>query len=194
MAALVDKIIVVDIEATCWQEGAPHGEKSDIIEIGLVPLDVRTLSLGAAKRIVTQPTRSSVSPFCTQLTGITQEEVENGIPLSDGCAVLRREYESDGRLWASYGDYDRRMFETCCAELGIPYPFGQSHLNVKTLLAVSLGLPCEVSLKTGLHRVGLEFIGRAHRGEDDAINAARLLAMLFEGNRTHIGGQGITPE
>jgi inhibitor of KinA sporulation pathway (predicted exonuclease) len=185
MAALVDKIVVVDIEATCWKDGTPDGEKSDIIEIGIALLDVRTLKIGTSRQILTKPARSNVSAFCTQLTGITEEKVANGIALSEGCALLRKEYESDMRLWASYGDYDRRMFETCCAEQGIRYPFGRGHLNVKTLLAVTLGLPCEVNLETALEKVGIKFLGRPHCGKDDAHNLARLLSILLERGRQH---------
>jgi inhibitor of KinA sporulation pathway (predicted exonuclease) len=191
MAALVDQIVVVDIEATCWEHDAPSGEKSDIIEIGVGLLDVRTLGIGAARQILIKPTRSTVSAFCTRLTGITQEEAANGIELSEACAILRREYESDKRLWASYGDYDRRMLEKCCSELGVPYPFGPGHLNVKTLFAVTLGLPCEVNLETALGRIGLQFIGRAHCGKDDAFNVGRLLAVLMERGRGHRAGEGI---
>jgi inhibitor of KinA sporulation pathway (predicted exonuclease) len=183
MAALVDKIVVIDIEATCWPEDAPAGEKSDIIEIGAVLLDIRTLKIAEPIRILTKPTRSEVSAFCTRLTGITQEEAANGVALSAGCALLRRKYESEKRLWASYGDYDRRMFEKCCAELNVPYPFGHGHLNIKTLLAVTLGLPCEVNLETALRKVGLEFLGRPHCGKDDAFNTARLLALLLQRGR-----------
>ncbi len=190
MAALIDKIVVVDIEATCWEHDAPLGEKSDIIEIGVVLLDVRTLKLGTARQMLIKPTRSTVSVFCTRLTGISQEEAANGIDHSEACAILRREHESDRRLWASYGDYDRRMFERCCAELNVPYPFGPGHLNVKTLLAVTLVLPCEVNLETALGRTGLQFIGRAHCGKDDAFNVGRLLAVLMERGREHSAGVG----
>ena len=189
MAALVDKIVAVDIEATCWEQDAPRGEKSDIIEIGVVLLDVRTLKLGTARQILIKPTRSAVSGFCTRLTGITQEQAANGIGLSEACATLRREYESDKRLWASYGDYDRRMFEKCCEDLDVPYPFGPGHLNVKTLLAVTLGLPCEVNLETALGKMGLHFIGRAHCGRDDAVNAGRLLAVLIQKGRKQSAGK-----
>jgi hypothetical protein len=34
---------VVDVEATCWQDGPPDGQVSEIIEIGLTTVD---LSLG----------------------------------------------------------------------------------------------------------------------------------------------------
>jgi inhibitor of KinA sporulation pathway (predicted exonuclease) len=190
MAALVDKIIVVDIEATCWEHDAPPGEKSDIIEIGMVLLDVRTLKLETASQMLIKATRSTVSAFCTRLTGITQEQVHNGIGLSEACVTLRKEYESDKRLWASYGDYDRRMFEKCCVELGVPYPFGPGHLNVKTLFAVTLGLPCEVNLETALGRIGLHFVGRAHCGKDDAFNVGRLLTVLMERGREHRDKKG----
>lgn len=194
MAALVDKIVVVDIEATCWEHDAPPGEKSDIIEIGVVLLDVRNLKLGTPMQVIIKPTRSTVSAFCTRLTGISQQEAANGIDLSAACTTLRGEYESDKRLWASYGDYDRRMFEMGCDDLRIQYPFGHGHLNVKTLVAVTLGLPCEVSLNTALNKLGLEFVGRAHSGKDDAVNVARLLASLLQRGRAFSGSNVLATE
>jgi inhibitor of KinA sporulation pathway (predicted exonuclease) len=190
MAALIDRNVVVDIEATCSEREAPPSEKSDIIEIGVVLLDVRTLKLETARQILVKPTRSTVSAFCTRLTGLTQEEVATGIALPEACAILRKEYESDKRLWASYGDYDRRMFERCCAELSVSYPFGPGHLNVKTLFAVVLGLPCEVNLETATGRLGLDFIGRTHCGRDYAFDIGRLVAVLMERGRRHSAWAG----
>lgn len=183
MASLIDKIVVVDIEATCWKEEPPAGQESDIIEIGVVTLDVRQLHLDAKRSILVKPSRSTVSAFCTQLTSLTQEQVQKGVPFSEACSLISYEYESKDRLWASYGDYDRRMFERSCAELSVPYPFGHGHLNVKSLFAVTLGLKYEVGLKTALGKVGLQFQGKAHRGDDDALNVGRLLAKLLEWGR-----------
>ena len=180
MASLIDKIVIVDIEATCWREEPPQNQESDIIEIGVVALDVGQLHLDAKKSILVKPTRSTVSAFCTELTSLTQEQVQEGLPLAEACSLLRHEYETKDRLWASYGDYDRRMFERCCAALAVPYPFGHGHLNVKSLFAVSLGLPYEVGLKTALRKMGLQFVGKSHRGDDDALNVGRLLATLLE--------------
>ncbi len=67
---------VVDVEATCWQDGPPDGQVSEIIEIGLTTVD---LSLGqriGRHRILVRPQRSAVSAFCTELTGLTQAEVD----------------------------------------------------------------------------------------------------------------------
>ena len=180
MASVIDKIVIVDIEATCWEEEPPPNQESDIIEIGVVTLDVRQLHLDAKSSILVIPSRSTVSAFCTELTSLTQERVQEGLPLAEACSLLRHEYETKDRFWASYGDYDRRMFERCCAAMAVAYPFGHGHLNVKSLFAVSLGLPYEVGLKTALGKMGLQFVGKAHRGDDDALNVGRLLAKLLE--------------
>lgn len=44
MARKLDRILVVDIEATCWEGNPPPGQTSEIIEIGLCVLDVPTLA------------------------------------------------------------------------------------------------------------------------------------------------------
>ena len=43
MARKLDRILVVDVEATCWEGDPPPGQTSEIIEIGLCVLDVPTL-------------------------------------------------------------------------------------------------------------------------------------------------------
>jgi len=43
MEKKLDQILVIDIEATCWNNGdRPDNETSDIIEIGICPLDVQS--------------------------------------------------------------------------------------------------------------------------------------------------------
>ena len=35
MSGKLDKILVVDIEATCWEGKPPAGEQNEIIEVGI---------------------------------------------------------------------------------------------------------------------------------------------------------------
>lgn len=81
------------------------------------------------------------------------------------------------------------MFEKCCTELSIPYPFGHGHLNVKSLFAVILGLPYDVGLKTALGKIGLQLLGKAHRGDDDALNVGRFPAKLLVQSRRQRTGE-----
>ncbi len=175
----LDQVLVVDVESTCWEGTPPPGEVSEIIEIGICPLDVASGTRGERRSVLVRPARSSVSPFCTRLTTLTAEQVAAGVTFAEACALLRKEFRSDRRVWASYGDYDRKMFERQCADFGVKYPFGPRHVNVKTLFALVNALPREVGMAEAVRIAGHELDGTHHRGHDDAHNIAGLLAVLL---------------
>ncbi len=179
MAKRLDKILVVDVESTCWEGDPPGGQESEIIEIGLCVLDIATCQRLEKRSIIVRPEHSTVSAYCTALTTLTQEDVEGGISLSEACHILTREYRSKQRLWASYGDYDRRQFERNCQACGVAYPFGPGHINVKSLFAVIRALRREVGMKKALEILGLPLEGTHHRAGDDAWNIAGILGELL---------------
>ena len=179
MSKKLDHILVVDLEATCWDGDPPAGETSDIIEIGICPLEVATGKRLEKRSLLVRPDRSSISPFCTSLTTLTAEQVAAGIPFAEACAVLRKQYQARDRVWASFGDYDRNQFQRQCVELGVPYPFGTRHINVKTLFALSRGLPGEVGMAQALEMLRIPLEGTHHRGHDDAWNIAGILVTML---------------
>jgi inhibitor of KinA sporulation pathway (predicted exonuclease) len=179
MARRLDKIVVVDVEATCWDGAPPPGEEAEIIEIGVCLLDVGTGAREAKRSILVRPERSRVGDACTRLTTLTQEQVEGGIPFAQACAALAADYGTRERAWASYGDYDRRQFERQCASRAVRYPFGVTHLNIKHLCALALRLPREIGMDEALRRLGLPLEGTHHRAHDDAWNIAAILARLL---------------
>jgi inhibitor of KinA sporulation pathway (predicted exonuclease) len=179
LAKKLDQILVIDLEATCWQGDPPQGQDSDIIEIGVCILEVATGRRLEKASIVVRPERSTVSEYCTTLTTLTQEEVDQGISFREACILLQNRYSSKERLWASFGDYDRWMFERECQTHGVEYPFGQGHINVKSLFAVVENLDRELPLNGVMDRLGFPLEGHHHRGEDDAWNIARILGHLL---------------
>ncbi len=179
MVRRLDAIVVIDVEATCWEGPPPPGEESEIIEIGVCTLDVATGERLERESLLVRPRRSRVSAFCTQLTTLTQEMVADGVSLEAACATLTRRYRTKERLWASYGDYDRRQFERECMSKGLGYPFGPGHLNVKTLLAVVRALPREVGMDEALALLHLPLEGTHHRAGDDAWNIAGILSKIL---------------
>jgi inhibitor of KinA sporulation pathway (predicted exonuclease) len=92
MARQLDIVLVVDVEATCWEGSPPEGEENEIIEIGLCLLDVKSGERRERESMLVRPERSRVSAFCTELTTLTQEQVEQGIPFADACALLHTKY------------------------------------------------------------------------------------------------------
>jgi inhibitor of KinA sporulation pathway (predicted exonuclease) len=179
MARRLDQIVVVDLEATCWDGEPSTGQASEIIEIGACLLDVASRERVGRWGTFVRPERSEVSPFCTQLTTITPEQALGGLPFAEACTILRRDFRTKDRLWASYGDYDRAQFERQCQATGVTYPFGAGHLNVKTLLAITLGLTREIGMDGALTRLNLPLEGTHHRAADDAWNIGAILATIL---------------
>lgn len=171
-------LIVIDVEATCWENNqTPPGQQSEIIEIGICLLDGE---ISKQRSILVRPERSKVSPFCTELTTLTQEMVDTGIPFREACALLESEYDSPNVMWGSWGDYDRKMFEQQCASFGVPYPFSDKHTNLKKLFARVFRLPRPTGMAGALEIANLSLVGTHHRGGDDAYNIARLTQLVLE--------------
>jgi inhibitor of KinA sporulation pathway (predicted exonuclease) len=179
MTRRLDQILVIDVESTCWEDQPAHAADSEIIEIGLCLVDVAWLERIERRSILIKPVRSEVSAYCTRLTTLTADDLADAGTLADACRVLKKEYRSRERLWASWGDYDRRQFERVCQDFGVRYPFGSSHLNVKTLYAVAHHLPQALGMDAALAHAGLPLDGTHHRGVDDAWNIAALLCGLL---------------
>lgn len=180
MSIYKDKIVVVDIEATCWKGyTAPPGQENEIIEIGLCLLDPRAGTVSDKRSIMVKPIESEVSEFCTELTGITQQEVdEQGLAFETACAILERTYNTRNRLWASWGAFDRKLLALQCKRREVRYPFSKNHANLKQVFQRAHGkrLPFAMALQA----YNVEQIGNAHRGDDDAFNTAHLLNVLMQ--------------
>ncbi|RJO73411.1 DNA polymerase III [Nocardia panacis] len=171
---------VVDVEATCWEGIPPEGQRSEIIEIGLTVVDIVARTRVSKHRILVRPEHSTVSPFCTELTGHTRAEVETGISFAAACRTLTTEYAAKKRGWASWGDYDRKQFLRQCEATATDYPFGARHINAKAVFATALDLRRPVGMAGALGISGLPLEGRHHRGDDDAWNIAALVLRLAD--------------
>ncbi len=178
----LNRLIVVDIEATCWESGAPS-QQNEIIEIGICPIDLISLTPEKASSILVRPVFSTVSEFCTKLTSLTQEEVDKGISFKAACNLLRNHHKTPNMTWGSWGNYDRKQLEKQCRNIafGARYPFGPTHLNIKNLFALHTGLKKEVGMDRALELIGIELEGVHHRGIDDARNIAKILCYLLKG-------------
>lgn len=170
---------LIDLEATCWQGQPPAGQVSEIIEIGVCVLNLDTLERSQKRSLVIRPTRSEVSPFCTELTGWTAEALARGMTFAEASEVLRRDYHSDSRAWASWGDYDRKMLEGQCQRSSVPYPLRRGHTNAKKVFSEVFGLKKRLGMAQALAYLGLPLEGRHHDGADDAWNIAALVAEML---------------
>jgi inhibitor of KinA sporulation pathway (predicted exonuclease) len=184
MARGADHYLVVDLEATCDEGGAMPRDQTEIIEIGAVLVEGKTLRTVAEFMTFVRPIVHPVlTAFCTQLTTITQDMVDPapGFP----AAAARLAAFGQGALFCSWGNYDRNQLAQDARLHGIAPPLGPDHWNLKEAFAETGGSRRRgLGVFAALHKVGLPPIGTHHRGIDDARNIARLLPYVLGRNPT----------
>lgn len=165
--------LVVDLEATCDQPESFPRDESEIIEIGAVLVDSTTLEpRGEYQTFVRPVLHPTLTPFCTELTSITQEQLAHAPLLRAALAALGRWLPGPVTL-ASWGAYDRNQFRRETERKRIKLPWDAQHLNIKEAFGKRVGGAMGVG--QALRRLGLRFEGTPHRGIDDARNIVRLL-------------------
>jgi inhibitor of KinA sporulation pathway (predicted exonuclease) len=168
--------LVIDLEATCDEDHRIPSRQMEIIEIGAVLVDGRTLAPVDELQTFVAPVRHPVlTPFCTRLTSITQADVAGAPRFPQAILKLSRFMEGRDALFCSWGDYDRNQFDLDARHHRVALPFGGRHLNLKKRFSAELGEETRYGMAGALRRVGLTLRGVHHRGIDDARNIARLL-------------------
>lgn len=170
------EIVVVDLESTCWSTPEEMAANtSEIIEVGVCILNVITGEISRPAGLIIKPKHSKISPFCEELTSITQAMVDEGVSFESAISVLKSDYGISRRMMAGYGNYDQTMMNKQCISYDIKPPFGPTYLNISAMATLKLKAAKRVSLKHALAGFGLTFEGQQHRGVDDATQAARVL-------------------
>ena len=171
------EVLVIDVESTCWEppEVQPANEISEIIEIGIAVVNIDSLKIIQNESIIVRPQKSKVSKFCTKLTTLTQEFVDQGMTFQAAMEILRKNYDSQNKVIVSWGDYDRKMFERNCQDYGVKYPFGPRHMNLKNSFAVLNALSREPGVDKAITDwMDFKMTGTHHRGIDDSRNIANI--------------------
>lgn len=174
----ISKVLMIDTESTCYDQGNfPPEEQSDIIQIGWCWLSLPTLEISKPEFLYVKPTRSKVSEYCTELTGITYKQVNSAPPLAHVCKTLITKHGTKARPWMTWG-YDMEGLQKECNELGVEqFPFSESYINAQDMASIILGLPLRMGLDMALRLMDMSFKGRHHQAPDDAYNLARIVKM-----------------
>lgn len=183
--------ILVDLEATCADDGSLARSEMEIIEIGAVAVSADGV---VPFSVFVRPTRHPrLTPFCTALTSITQEDVdaaEDFRGASRRFADFVSTYAEPNDWWGSWGDYDRNQLGHDVRRHGVPTPVPLPHRNLKQEFTERQGLRKRPGLDDAIHLAGLDFLGSHHRGVDDARNIAQLLPWILGDER--VGPRRVT--
>jgi len=169
--------VIVDLEATCCNQGSVARHEMEIIEIGAVAVAFGTGEIVSEFQSFVRPIRHKVlTAFCRELTSITQTQVDTAerypevnLAFSEWLAGLGDCYD-----FCSWGAYDKKQFDQDCAYHKVPYPFAGPHRNLKAEFTEFQGTKKRFGLGQALRKLGFEFEGTPHRGIDDARNIVRV--------------------
>ena len=171
--------LVVDLEATCSNDGSLAKEEMEVIEIGAVMVDASSLAICDEYQAFIKPVRyPKLSGFCKELTTIRQEDVDEADNFVEVFADFRQWLSTyEGYILSSWGAYDDNQLRQDCHFHQIKYPFCR-HLNLKNVFSDKQHLKKRYGLNKALQKAGLELKGTHHRGIDDARNIASLLPFI----------------
>jgi inhibitor of KinA sporulation pathway (predicted exonuclease) len=134
------RIVVVDVEATCWKKGV-FSRKKETIEIGavLLLLDRAQSSWPEFQTFVRPRQLPRLSSFCRDLTGITQENVDAAPTFPEALRLfLEWSQPLERVVLATWSRYDLWQLDLDLEGHGLPklaLPF----LDVKKLAARIVG-------------------------------------------------------
>lgn len=184
-----DKVIVIDLEMTCWDSLESSKNTPEIIEIGLVEVDLSSKSISRHRQFYTIPPTTSISDFCTRLTGITPLKIKKqGFPLEKAFDIIQNKFGSKNKMYIGWGA-DNEQIISQCSLMGIENPFSNNYLNFSMLYSIMNSTDKKFSLMEALTREGIDFIGNEHSGIDDALNTAELFLKFVNDRNIPIGGK-----
>lgn len=175
--------IVLDFESTCSTEGGElivPREFREIIEIGALVVNERLEVVDSFSHFVSPVRYPTLSKFCTELTTITQADVDSAesFPtVSTALAELAVKHEIS--WWGSWGKYDRNQLTQDVEFHSVTDPLPQPHFNLKADFSARQGIRRRLGLSGGLRFAHLQFEGTAHRAIDDTRNIVRLLPWIL---------------
>lgn len=173
--------LVIDLEATCDDQGAVPKHEMEIIEIGAVLADAETLNPCEEFQTFVRPVRHpTLTDFCCGLTHITQAMVDAAPRFPEAITALREFIDSRAIVFGSWGAYDRRQFQQDAEFHGVKLPLGPRHINLKQEFSRRRGTTKRFGMAGALRTAGFPLEGTHHRGIDDARNIARLLPLCVD--------------
>ncbi|XP_034230803.1 ERI1 exoribonuclease 3-like [Thrips palmi] len=184
--------LVVDFEATCDDAFIPDME---IIEFPCFKVNANTFETLDTFHMYVRPViRPILTPFCTSLTGIHQDMVDDKLTFPEvldkflawvNASDVDLRTPHPNSCFVTCGDWDfMKMLPNQCKLSGTPIPqFMTSWINIKKSFLNATGLYPH-GIKDMLRQLNLQHEGRLHSGIDDCKNIIKIMQGIAE--RGHV--------
>jgi inhibitor of KinA sporulation pathway (predicted exonuclease) len=176
-----DYCMVIDLEATCCDQDTVPRREMEMIEIGAVMANMKTLNIISEFQTFIKPIRHPIlTEFCISLTSISQTQVNSAPSYPEAVNLLQSWFKVYQPLcWGSWGDYDRKQFQQDSDFHQVNFPIGCPHFNLKKLFSKNQNLKGRYGMAQALKLTEIPLVGTHHRGIDDARNIAKLMPYIL---------------
>uniref|UniRef100_A0A1I7Y7W2 Exonuclease domain-containing protein n=1 Tax=Steinernema glaseri TaxID=37863 RepID=A0A1I7Y7W2_9BILA len=186
-------LVVVDLEANCVENGRIE-PLQETIEFSAVLFDMRkTQGVDQFQEYVRPEVVRRITPFCTKLTGITQDDVAEALSFKEVIEEFDNWLQKHGLVdsfcapthipWAiaTIGEWDlRTLLKNQANYHNIRLPYYYEHwVNLKLIFRDQL-LYYPYSMATMMKDLGIIKIGKFHSGIDDATNTCQIVRKLVK--------------
>jgi len=154
-------------------------KEHETIEIGAVLVDKATLKAAKEFDTFVKPVKHpELTDFCTQLTSISQADVDSAPLFPQAIAALKDFIGDRDVRFCTWGYYDKKQLEQDAIFHKVKLPKMGKHCNIKALFAEKQEIK-PFGMEEALDRVGVSLEGTHHRGIEDVRNMVRLLPWIF---------------
>lgn len=182
-----DYFLVLDFEATC--DAPKNIVPQEIIEFPVLKVNGETFDTESVFHSYVKPkVNPQITQFCTELTGIVQDVVDNEPYFEDVFMNFNLWMKQEGLFepstkftFVTCGDWSfKYLLQVQCTGLRFPIPpYMRSWINIKSCFA-EVAQTWPRNLNTMLKTCELEYEGRLHSGIDDCKNIAKLIKDLAD--------------
>lgn len=175
--------VVFDIEASCDDTNINPYYNMETIEIGAVKVKGGVIT-DEFQTFVKPEYVASLTPFCTELTGITYDDLKDAPSFNE--AIVQFYSFIYGLPIYSCGEFDKKFLVRELKEKGTNYSHKMaenailsSHINLKKHFSAITGKGM-CGMMSMAKILNIEVTGTHHRGLDDARNLAKIYIKLEE--------------
>lgn len=193
---MYDHFLVIDFEATCERKDSIIKYDQEIIEFPAFKVNSSTFEIENAFHSFVRPTLNpTLSDFSTQLTGITQTEIDNQPTIKEVLDLFHSWMENHilchnkKFIFCTSGDWDlMKMLPNECKTKNLFLPkYFYPYINVNKSFALTMGKwprQGKGRLHAMMHLLDIKISGELHQGTSDCKNI--ILVMKELAKRGHI--------
>ncbi|MBP3950841.1 3'-5' exonuclease [Bacillus suaedae] len=151
------------------------GQLSEIVEIGACKVNLKQMKIVDQFQQYVLPKHGHISKSTRKFIKMTEEDINNAIPFDEAIQQFA-DWLAEDYFLCSWGKDDRMHIIDESIRKKVDLGWFKNYNDIQKVIGAALTTEGtnQIGLKNALMLAGIEPVGKAHRGIDDAINTAYL--------------------